>query len=75
MDGIERTVSGLEETLAAEREYLARTEKRMEDLKAEVARPFDKAERLAWLQERQKQLDAMLELTKGELAAADEEEQ
>lgn len=47
----------------------------MEDLKAEVARPFDKAERLAWLQERQKQLDAMLELTKGELAAADEEEQ
>lgn len=72
---IERTVSGLEETLAAEREYLARTEKRMEDLKAEVARPFDKAERLAWLQERQKQLDAMLELTKGELAAADEEEQ
>ncbi|MFZ5794517.1 MAG: hypothetical protein ACOY4B_08635, partial [Pseudomonadota bacterium] len=60
--------------LEEERERLARTEKRMADILVEVAKPFDKAERLAWLQQRQREIDAALDLTKGDLAAAEEAE-
>lgn len=71
---LENALGRMEEVLAEERERLARTEKRMADIQAEIAKSFDKAERLAWLQQRQKQIEAMLDLTKGDMAAADEAE-
>ncbi|PZP63450.1 MAG: hypothetical protein DI596_03030 [Azospira oryzae] len=37
-------------------------------------RLFDKAERLAWLQQRQRELEAALDLTKGDMQAVDEAE-
>lgn len=60
--------------LEEERERLARTEKRMADILVEVAKPFDKAERLAWLQQRQREIEAALDLSKGEMQAAEEAE-
>jgi hypothetical protein len=71
---LENTLNRMELVLEEEREYLARTEKRMADIQAEVAKPFDKAERLTWLQQRQREIDAALDLTKGDLAAAEEAE-
>ena len=71
---LENTLHQMELVLEKEREHLARTEKRMADIMVEVARPFDKAERLAWLQQRQREIDASLDLTKGDPAAAEETE-
>lgn len=71
---LENALARMDEVLVNEREYLARTEKRMADIQAELAKPFDKAERLEWLRERQREIDAALDLTKGDLAAAEEEE-
>jgi hypothetical protein len=50
------------------------TEKRLADLTVEVAKPYDKAERLAWLQQRQKEINAALDLSKGEMVAVEEAE-
>jgi hypothetical protein len=61
----------MEDVLADEREYLARREKRLVDIQAEIAKPFDKEERLAWLRQRQKEIDAALDLSKGDLAATE----
>ena len=71
---LENTLHQMELVLEEEREHLARTEKRMADILIEVAKPFDKAERLTWLQQRQREIDAALDLTKGDLAAAEEAE-
>ncbi|WP_126448408.1 DEAD/DEAH box helicase family protein [Sulfuricystis multivorans] len=71
---LENALNQMEQVLEEEREYLARTEKRMADIQVEIAKPFDKAERLAWLQQRQREIDAVLDLTKGDLAAAEEAE-
>lgn len=46
----------------------------MADLEAEIARPFDKAERLAWLRQRQRELEAALDLAKGDMQAMEETE-
>lgn len=64
----------MEQGLAEDREYLARTEKRMADLKAEIAKQFDKVDRLAWLVQRQREIGAALDLSKGDTSAADEDE-
>ncbi|WP_197483780.1 helicase-related protein [Ralstonia mannitolilytica] len=72
---LENALNRIEQVLEEEREYLARTEKRMADIQAEIAKPFDKAERLAWLQQRQKEIDAALDLSKGEMQAAEEAEE
>lgn len=71
---LENALNRMEQTLEEEREYLARTEKRMADIQAEIAKPFDKAERLVWLRQRQKEIDAALDLSKGEMQAAEETE-
>ncbi|MDR9060623.1 hypothetical protein [Burkholderia multivorans] len=64
----------MELVLEEERECLARTEARMADIQAEITKPFDKAERLAWLQQRQREIEAALDLSKGEMQAAEEAE-
>jgi len=71
---LENALNRMELVLEEETEHLARTEKRMADILVEVAKPFDKAERLAWLRQRQREIEAVLDLTKGELAAAEEAE-
>lgn len=71
---LENALNQMEQVLEAEREHLARMEKRMADILVEVAKPFDKAERLAWLLQRQREIDAALDLAKGDLAAAEEAE-
>ena len=63
MDG-QNLMNRMEQRLAEDSDYLARTEKRMSDLKAEIAKQFDKADRLAWLAYRQKEIDAALDLSK-----------
>jgi hypothetical protein len=68
---LENALNRMEEVLADEREYLARVEKRLADIQAEIAKPFDKEERLAWLRQRQKEIDAALDLSKGDLTATD----
>lgn len=47
---LENALNRMELVLGEKTEHLARTEKRMADILVEVAKPFDKAERLAWLQ-------------------------
>jgi hypothetical protein len=69
---LENTLNRMEQMLEEEREYLTRTEKRMADIQTELAKPFDKADRLAWLQQRQKEIDAALDLSKGDLGATEE---
>jgi N12 class adenine-specific DNA methylase/phospholipid N-methyltransferase len=71
---LENALNRMEQVLEGEREYLIRTEKRMADIRSELAKPFDKAERLAWLQQRQKEIDAALDLSKGDLSATEEAE-
>jgi hypothetical protein len=71
---LENLMNRMEERLAEDSDYLARTEKRMSDLKAEIAKQFDKADRLAWLACRQKEIDAALDLSKGDTSAVEEEE-
>jgi hypothetical protein len=56
-------------------EYLSRiaaTEKRLADLTLEIAKPFDKAGRLLELRERQREIEAELDLSRGDFAAAEE---
>ena len=46
----------------------------MADLQSEIAKPFEKAARLQWLQQRQKEIEAALDLSKGEMTAVEEAE-
>ena len=71
---LENVLNRMELMLEEERGHLARTEKRMADILVEVAKPFDRAERLTWLQQRQREIEAALDLTKGDMAAAEEVE-
>jgi hypothetical protein len=71
---LDHVMHRMKQGLAEDREYLARTEKRMADLKAEIAKQFDKVDRLAWLVQRQREIDAALDLSKGDTSAADEDE-
>lgn len=50
-------------------------EQRLVDLKAESQRPFEKQGRLEFLQKRKLELDASLDLNRGDLSAVDETEQ
>jgi N12 class adenine-specific DNA methylase len=71
---LENVLHRMELMLEEEREHLARTEKRLADILVEVAKPFDKVERLAWLQQRQREIEAALDLTKGDMVATEEAE-
>jgi len=74
MKVLENALHRMDKALDTEREHLAMTEKRLADLTVEVAKPYDKAKRLAWLQQRQKEINAVLDLTKGEMTAVKEAE-
>jgi len=69
---LENTLNRMEMVLQEELEYLARTEKRMADIHAEAVKPFDKAARLEWLKQRQREIEAELDLNKSENTAVDE---
>lgn len=69
---LESALSSMELVLQEESEYLARTEKRMADIRVEVEKPFDKAARLECLKQRQREIEAELDLDKGENAAVEE---
>jgi hypothetical protein len=69
---IENAVNGMDVTLAETCERQAREEKRKADIEAELAKPFEKADRLEWLRQRQREIDAALDLSKGDHQAADE---
>jgi len=69
---LENALNRMEQVLEEECEYLARTEKRMADILAEIAKPFDKVERLELLKQRQRGIEAELDLSKGENPAIDE---
>ena len=71
---LENALKRMEEELQKEHERLARAEKRMADLQSEIAKPFEKAARLQWLQQRQKEIEAALDLSKGEMTAVEEAE-
>ncbi|MEQ1674272.1 MAG: hypothetical protein ABL865_04435, partial [Candidatus Nitrotoga sp.] len=69
---LENSLNRMEQLLLEEQEYLARTEKRMSDIHAEAAKPFDKAARLEWLKHRQREIEAALDLNKGDNTAVEE---
>jgi hypothetical protein len=69
---LENTLNRMEMVLQEELEYLARTEKRMADIHTEAVKPFDKAARLEWLKQRQREIEAELDLNKGEKTAVEE---
>ena len=69
---IENALSNMEASLEEEMVYLTRNEKRMADIQVEIARPFDKVERLAWLVQRQREIEAELDLSKGDNTAVEE---
>ena len=71
---LENALKRMEEELEKENERLGRAEKRMADLQSEIAKPFEKAARLQWLQQRQKEIEAALDLSKGEMTAVEEAE-
>jgi hypothetical protein len=71
---LENTLNQMERGLDEECERLARTEKRLSDILVEVAKPFDKVERLIWLQQCQREIEAALDLTKGDWAVVEEME-
>ncbi len=72
---LETALNNFETKLQEEQEYLARTEKRYADIQAEVDKPFDKADRLVWLRQRQLEINAALDLGKSEKTAVDEVEE
>lgn len=71
---LENGLHRMETEVENAREHLFRTEKRQVDLAVEIVKPYDKAERLLWLQQRQKEINAALDLSKGDMAAVEEAE-
>lgn len=71
---LEHALQTMDSKLEDEQEYLVRTEKRMADIQSELIKPFEKADRLAWLQQRQREIDASFGLNVGELAATEDSE-
>jgi hypothetical protein len=70
---IENVTNALEGRLAEVHEDLARAEKRLADILAELAKPFDKEDRLTQLLVRQREINASLDLDKGNAGAMEAE--
>lgn len=70
---IENVANGLEGRLSEVHEDLARAEKRLADILMELAKPFDKEERLTQLLVRQREINAALDLDKGNAGAMEAE--
>ena len=69
---LENALNDMEQVLLDDQDYLARTEKRMADITVELTKSFDKDERLVCLLQRQREIEAILDLNKSENAAVDE---
>jgi hypothetical protein len=52
---------------------IALDRKRLSELTVILSKGFDKAERLAYLQQRQREIDNQLDLSKGDLSATNDE--
>lgn len=70
---IENVANALEGRLAEVHEDLARAEKRLVDILAEISKPFDKEDRLSQLLVRQREINASLDLDKGNAGAMEAE--
>ena len=70
---IENVANALEGRLVEVHEDLARAEKRLADILAELSKPFDKEERLTQLLVRQREINASLDLDKGNAGAMEAE--
>lgn len=66
---IENVANALEGRLAEVHEDLARAEKRLADILSELSKPFDKEDRLTQLLVRQREINASLDLDKGNAGA------
>jgi len=66
MQSIECAIRGLDRAVAEERERTARTAKMLEDFEGQAGKPFDQEVRLKELLARQAELNAALDLDKGE---------
>jgi hypothetical protein len=66
MQSIESVLRGLDRAVAEERERTARAEKMLEDFEGQAGKPFDHEVRLKELSARQAELNAALDLDKGE---------
>src|ERR1035437_8452991 len=66
MQSIEHALRGLDKAVADERERAARAERMLADFEAQAGRPFDHEARLKELLGRQAELNAALDLDKGE---------
>ena len=70
---IENVANGLEGRLSEVHEDLARAEKRLADILTELAKPFEKEERLTQLLARQREINAALDLDKDNAGAMEAE--
>lgn len=70
---IENVANALEGRLAEVHEDLARAEKRLADILSELSKPFDKEDRLTQLLVRQREINASLDLDKGNAGAMEAE--
>jgi len=70
---VENVANGLEGRLAEACEDMARAEKRLADILSELAKPFEKEERLTQLLVRQREINAVLDLDKDNAGAMEAE--
>jgi N12 class adenine-specific DNA methylase/SAM-dependent methyltransferase/TolA-binding protein len=66
---VEYVIQNLDETAATAEQRIAETHERISDLQEQVTKAFDYEERLAWLSQRQDEIEQALDLTKGQASA------
>lgn len=70
---LDRLFSNMEAQLADEEHAIATMVKELAETEEILAKPFDKADRLAWLEQRQREIEDALDLTKGDNTAVEED--
>jgi hypothetical protein len=70
---VENVANSLEGRVAEASEDMARAEKRFADILMELSKPFDKEDRLTQLLVRQREINAALDLDKGNAGAMEAE--
>jgi hypothetical protein len=71
---VEYVIQNLDETAANLEQQIATTQKRLADLAAHVAQPFEYEERLSSLNRRQQEIEDALDLTKNQAGTQREDE-
>lgn len=71
---LDRLVDSMEGQLADVENQLSRLEKELVETEAILLKPFDKADRMAWLVARQREIEDELDLAKGEISAVEDDE-